>query len=226
VSERHDDLPIDPLWGKLYPLGLKKGDRRKAEIVEAVVLQTAENGIESLSFETIGQRTQMTKSQVLYHVGSRDDMICKSFEYILYHAQQNVVEQLTRSKPGLERLLAYIRGHFEWVLQKPEQLKFYIQALGYATHHLPMREIGDKARDGGRERIQGILQDSDLKIGPQKIKLWAQLFHDQLTGNLIHLISSNGISSSRVIEADRDALMLSIRYAWRTMTDRRQSDSR
>ncbi len=217
MSPRPRKLKIDPLWGQIIPSGLLKGDVRKAEIVEAVVRLVASHGIDGISFEILANATGMTKSQVKYHLESKEEMLFRSYQYVLHHAQTIVVQEMSSSQPGLSRLTTYVRGNFSWLMQKPDQLRFMLQIYGAATHSAGLRKLVMASRKAAQQRIEGMIREA-LPGADIAVIGWSQTFHDMITGALVDLVCSYGVPPKAVVESRLELLLKHLETLWKLIS--------
>ena len=204
---------LDPALTRMFSIGLRKGDRRKAEIVEAIVRIVTKEGFESLSFDRIGKETGMTKSHVVYHFPSKDEMIRMGYQFILASGQVIVVEELTKANEGRDRLLAYIRGHFEWLLARPEQVQFLMLIYTRCRLSKELREMNAEARTAARERISAMIPKS-AKLKPRDRDRWAKHIHDHLTGALLDLVIWHGTPTKKQVEEKTREVLRTVASVW------------
>jgi len=200
----------------MFPAGISKGDRRKAEIIESIVDIVSREGFEGLSFDRIGQSTGMAKSHVVYHFKSKPEMIRIAFQYTLNSAQQLVLKELEGSAPGLDRLLSHMHAHFTWLMERPSQVQYLLMVYGRCSYDKDLRELNQKARLLARERIEAILEEG-IKLTPKRRKHTGILIHDLLTGAMLDLICLYGSPSKSQIIEKRDELVQSVKSLWRCL---------
>ena len=112
---------LDPKLMLLFRSGFQKGEIRKARIIQSAIEIFSQEGLEGLSFERLGNKAGIAKSHVVYYFKDKDKIFKKSIEYITTNAQSVVVARLSESRPGLDRLVHYIRANFEWAEKFPDQ---------------------------------------------------------------------------------------------------------
>ena len=86
--------------------GTRKGEQTRAAIVEAALELAARNGLEGLTIGSLAERTQMSKSGVFAHFGSREDLqiaVLKAYERRFV---DEVLVPGLKEKRGLPRLRA------------------------------------------------------------------------------------------------------------------------
>ena len=92
--------------------GLPKGQQTRAAILEAALGLASHVGLEGLSIGALAEVTQMSKSGVFAHFGSREELQLSVVRVYLGRFEEEVVFPAVREPRGLPRL----RGLFErWV---------------------------------------------------------------------------------------------------------------
>ena len=101
---RFDDTPRDAAVGNALPRPLMKGRQTRAAILEAALALAAQMGLEGLSIGALAEVTQMSKSGVFAHFGSREELQISVVRE--YHAnfESEIFEPAMRLPRGLPRL--------------------------------------------------------------------------------------------------------------------------
>src|SRR5277367_6049689 len=97
------------------------GEQRRAQIVEAAVGVIADAGLPALSLSAIEKRAGMSRGQLTYYFGTKEDILLAVFDHML-HLMREKAEGESRSGPatcmsshGWERL----RGFLTWFILDP-----------------------------------------------------------------------------------------------------------
>ena len=84
--------------------GGSKGAQTKAAIVQAALKLAQQVGLEGLSIGALGEATQMSKSGVFAHFGSREDLQIAVLRGYFERFEQAVFQPALHCPPGLPRL--------------------------------------------------------------------------------------------------------------------------
>lgn len=95
------ELPLKPA-----ARGLQKGQQTKAAIVEAALGVATQVGLEGLSIGALAEATQMSKSGVFAHFGSREELQISVIREYHHRFEQEVFYPAMKQPRGLPRLRA------------------------------------------------------------------------------------------------------------------------
>jgi AcrR family transcriptional regulator len=100
------EFPLKPRRASRDGQALQKGQQTKAAIVDAALGLATQIGLEGLSIGALAEVTQMSKSGVFAHFGSREELQISVIRE--YHArfEEEVFYPATRAERGLPRLRA------------------------------------------------------------------------------------------------------------------------
>jgi len=106
VTVRTDLLPDAACAPRLAPKSLHKGQQTRAAILEAALGLASHMGLEGLSIGALAEVTQMSKSGVFAHFGSREELQISVIRE--YHArfEEEVFFPAMREERGVPRLRA------------------------------------------------------------------------------------------------------------------------
>ncbi len=109
----------ETLYRKILDLRTTKGDRKRRELLESLVVAIAEDGWENVSFETLGKRTGMRKGHVAYYFTSRSEMLQTAVKYVIAVGQSITIERLQAAETPEKKLKAWVESSFEWIERHP-----------------------------------------------------------------------------------------------------------
>jgi AcrR family transcriptional regulator len=130
------------------------GQQRRAQIVEAAVGVIADAGLPALSLSAIEQRAGMSRGQLTYYFGTKEDILLAVFDHMLRLLRERA-EGESHNRPetcigghGWERL----RGFLNWfILDPPTDPDFH------ALQHTFLSQIGH--RDDFRQRLADVYEE-------------------------------------------------------------------
>src|SRR5215207_3409309 len=106
------ELPTRRPKGSRDGRALQKGQQTKAAIVDAALGLATQIGLEGLSIGTLAEVTQMSKSGVFAHFGSREELQISVVREYHQGFEEEVFLPAIREPRGLPRLRALFTG---WV---------------------------------------------------------------------------------------------------------------
>lgn len=181
---------MDPLLVQMFSTGLRKGDRKKAEIIQAAIHLIARDGLEGFSFDKLGQELKIAKSHVVYHFKSKDEILIRCIEYVTGTGQQIVVERLLKAPKGVERVHAWVYGNFEWIKKLPDHATVFLLLFVKAMREKLFNDLHHKVREASRQRVAAILTESGLEFEDgEDLERYAQIILDLLTGSALEVLS-------------------------------------
>jgi AcrR family transcriptional regulator len=90
------------------------GTARRAQIIDCAIEVIAESGYAQASLRKIADRVGIAMSAVLYHFGSRDNLIDAVIEQMYRTALAVVVPAMSAEKTATGKINAYIRASLEY----------------------------------------------------------------------------------------------------------------
>lgn len=125
------------------PTGQKEltftGAARRAQIVAAAIDTIAEVGYGQASLARIAQRAGISKGVIVYHFGSKDDVVKEVVAEVLAKARDYMVPRIGAASGGREKLRAYIESNIGFMAE-------------HRSHMIAIVEIARGARDPAGKR--------------------------------------------------------------------------
>jgi AcrR family transcriptional regulator len=179
-------LSSNPIFFQLFESKPSKGDLKKFQLIEAAIEFISEEGVHRVTFEAIGSKLGMSRSNVLYHFPELVDLIEGAVRYITATAQLVTIERVRDAKDWRGQVAGYIDGAFDWLDLHPEQGSILMLFFHLCTYRKSFRDMQAKVRETGAQRIASILAPH-VKSGadPAEIGLAIQAL---VTGRLLDLI--------------------------------------
>jgi len=116
-------------------MGLSAGERKRQQILDAVLQTIAKEGIDAVTHRRVGQEAGISHGVASYHFPTREELIYKSFEYYL-GTVEDYLDQVGW-KPGQKmtkrRLLSILTGVVEEDLAEKVTTKVEQELILYAT---------------------------------------------------------------------------------------------
>lgn len=176
---------------------LRKGDRKKKEIIEAAIDCLASEGIENTTFEAIAQRIDTRRAHVAYHYKDKNMIFEAAVNYILAtyaHTLQSYLELAEeKNKDPLEY---YIRGAFDWAKSNPSHVSVFLLFYYLSTFQRHYLELNSRIRRDGKERILYLLTvKMDLEMNKTELKNLSNIIQSILSAKMVELFTTNYLTN-------------------------------
>lgn len=158
---------------QLFEFRLSKGDQKKMEIVQATIDCLAELGIEKSSFEAIAKKIGTRRSHITYYYKDKDEIYFDIYKFIAGTYQEYSIKHLENAKNSKDKLARFLDAYFDWAHNEQKQLNAMFLLYYFCYHKPEFREINQKIREGGVQRISFILREQ-FELSPKKSVLLAK----------------------------------------------------
>jgi AcrR family transcriptional regulator len=178
---------LSPTLFKVIRFELRKGDKRKLEILDSAIECLATRGIEHTTFEEIGRRIGIRKSHVAYHFPNMGDLIETAMRYVIITMQNSIVERVKRAQNWREAIEAQARGTMEWAKEFPGHAQVYILFCYQGSYTIRLRTTNREFREVGIARLTGILEPlaAESRVGPEVLHRVARRAQDLVFGAIL-----------------------------------------
>jgi AcrR family transcriptional regulator len=141
---------------------MRKGDRRKLEIIQAALRSVAKRGIHGTTYEAIASEMKIGRSRVSYHFPSFEAIIDTMMRYVTETAQAVTRDRIDAAESPRAKVEAYVRAFFEWTKRFPDQASALILFHHLSVYSASYRALHTTMRAAGLERITGLLRAAGL----------------------------------------------------------------
>lgn len=152
--ERH----ADQIWQSVLSQGMSVADRKKHRIIDATIQLIAEDGIEAVTFENIGQILKTTKANIKYHFGNKDDLIFTAARLVVANAQAMTAAAVERVSTPEDKLMAIIEAAFDWYQRFPKHVRVWALFIYYSHIRADYAKFFHEVRTVGQSRMQLLLR--------------------------------------------------------------------
>jgi AcrR family transcriptional regulator len=186
-------LALDPILAETFAPQMRKGDRKKHEILAVAVGQIARFGLTPATFEQIATELGTRRSHVAYYFATREDLFLAVMQYILAAAQRATVELIQAETTDEGRLRALVRGAFRWAKGAPDQARVFLLFHFFAATDPRFGDprlalLSEKFREAAQVRIATILGEWSGSPAREAAPL-AQAMHAEILGQLFEALS-------------------------------------
>ncbi|MBI3295829.1 MAG: TetR/AcrR family transcriptional regulator [Deltaproteobacteria bacterium] len=150
------------LYHQIFDIKPGRGEARKVKIVEAFIDLVASDGIDHISFETLGKRVKMNRTHVAYYFANRDELIRTAVRYAVAVGQHITIGHTQAATGWREKLECVVEGPFHWMERHPKHAS--VMGLFYylCSCDPSYRELQNSIRSMGEARILSCLKGSGL----------------------------------------------------------------
>lgn len=185
---------IDLLFRQAVAAAPSKTEKRRALILQTVVNLLATEGVDSLTFESVGKAANMARSHVVYYYANREELVVAAIRFAALSAAHIIEAEIERGrntgKSWKGALRGYIEGNFEWIRRYPLHANVYTLLYYLASLHPTYRSLHTEIRQAGTERIIGLLELGPPR-GKKTTRVLAKAIQGLITGNLIDVMTTN-----------------------------------
>jgi AcrR family transcriptional regulator len=209
----------DDIFELVLPRSKSKSDEKKRRILEAAIEILADQGIETITFEAVGDKLKTTKANIRYHFQSKDDLIFMAIKFMAFTAQHITAHLVEEAQTAQEKLNAVILGAYRHLKSNPTHVRAFMMYFYYASLFSNYSEFFTQSRLTGQLRLIQILQDLPRKKGPCSAKVLGALseqIQNLITGQILGVVLLDGsftISSLQTQNMIR-AILLSEGIDW------------
>ncbi len=184
-----NELP-HPLYAQFFNFRPRKGDIRRARIIESAITCLSTLGVEATSFEAIGKQTGMLRAHVAYYYKDRRDIVRDAIKFCVATVQSITVEHVSAATTDKERLVAFIEATFEWAEKFPKHLNLILLMYYYASYDPTYRKLHTEIRELGAQRIGAIVKPLVSEKRSVDYRIVAKRIQYLITGNLVEYAST------------------------------------
>ncbi len=112
----------------------KPKDVRIAEIIDAAVVEFAENGFERTSMESIARRANLSKGGVYHHFKSKDEILLAANAKVAEPARY-ILNEIADIKSPAEKLKTYISRYLTYWAKHSKELVFTYLTISKSLTH-------------------------------------------------------------------------------------------
>lgn len=170
------------------------GGDKKLRILEATISIMASEGIEKVTFESVGFKLGTTKANIRYHFKNKDDLIFMSIKLMVMTAQQITKELVETSITASERVDAIINGAYQHLKDYPDHVRVFMMYFYYSSFQAEYSQYFINNRLIGQDRLKLILADLPSKNKRSKdvnLNFVADEIQNLITGQIIGMVLLN-----------------------------------
>ena len=162
---------------------------RRRQIVDCAIDTIAELGYHQASVRKIADRLGLAMSNVLYHFGSKDDLVAAIVSDLYRSVIAGMLPSVRAETSASGRLAAHIRAHIGYIADRP-------------SHQVALMEIGSnyRSRSGGR------IADISIDLEPDELAELAELQLETIIREGVESGEFRSLSTASTAMAVRSAI--------------------
>ncbi len=96
----------------------RKGERKRQQIVEAAAQLASHRGLKAASLSRIAERVGLTKSGLVAHFPSKEDLTLAVIDHAAVVFGREVLQGIDHTRPAIERLLTMLDRYRRYVVEE------------------------------------------------------------------------------------------------------------
>ncbi|GAB3616430.1 hypothetical protein GCM10027416_09870 [Okibacterium endophyticum] len=102
---------------------------RRAQILDATIAVIAEQGAARLSLQSVADTVGITKGAVVYHVGTKQQLVRETYEYVLGGYIGHIASQVEAASDPTAAVVAYLQAQTGWLRDHRDHARLIVEAL-------------------------------------------------------------------------------------------------
>jgi TetR/AcrR family transcriptional regulator len=148
---------------------------RREELLEAAIQIVAQHGWASFTVQRVADRVGITKAAVIYHVGTRDELVRLAYARVLGAFQASVEAEVDAATDPADTVERVLRSQLRYFREHPEHARFIVEAL---------TGDGELTRDATSPERREVLADLIVKARGDDDRQGARVLAVLLNGGL------------------------------------------
>jgi TetR/AcrR family transcriptional repressor of bet genes len=141
---------------------------RRMQILKAAYELAARKGVDALTVRLVARRAKLSPGLVLFHFGTKDQLIIALLDYMLEtNSVLHVTEDITRIPVPLDRLLALLRREMNRLASEPRLIRLFFDFWAKGFSHALVRTKMQAELDRYREAFRPIAHEV-LRAEPER----------------------------------------------------------
>jgi len=182
---------LQALYAEFLDFRPSKGDQRRIQIIDSAIACIAHDGIERLTFESIGKRIGMKKAHVAYYYKNQEDIIESAIKFVVATVQHTTIERIKNTKKADSQVLSFCQGTFDWLRRFPQYPPVILLMYYNSSYHPFYKRLHSEIRSAGADRIKAALAHDFPKSNSRTLYRGAKLVQAILTGHILDFATTD-----------------------------------
>lgn len=149
------------IYAELFSEEMTKGDRTKANILEACIEVVTRKGYSDTRFQDIAAECGHTRTLVNHYFPTKKELFLTLAKYIRLNYQNYVLSALSQSEPT-QVLDNYVQSALDWIVENPKESKIWLLFFHLATFDEDFNKLNTDLVKIGHERICSMLEQKQI----------------------------------------------------------------
>lgn len=119
---------------------------RRAEITQTTIELIGEGGWSVCTLQAVAERMGVTKAAVLYHVGTKSELVRQAYAFVIEDFAGFVHERMLRAEDAADAVIRFADAHLEYMQANRSHARVIVEAL----HHDDATGLDDAPEDARR----------------------------------------------------------------------------
>lgn len=193
---------IDPLYRKMLPLRITKGEVRKDEIIRAAVECLVEGGYEHFNYNTIGLKAGLARSHIAHYFPDKREILYLVVHGIYRELQQLVIEKITEASTADAQIKGVIDATVEGIARERGWALVILLFTHVCAQDEKYRKLYTEIRKVGAKRIDRILQGKEClsELTPRLRYNVARGVQSIILGGVVENLTTDWLSGPGLIK--------------------------
>ncbi len=187
---------------------LRKGDKKKLEIVFAAIECISTIGYENITYEALAKKLDTRRAHIAYYFKNKEDIFKACIQFINHTKKEILDEHLAEVNPSHssnDYILKYVESPFIWGEKYPNYLSTMVLFYYLCTFNKKYFEVNTQIKESGQRKIISILKEKlDYKSSDSEIIFFAKNIQSLISGAMIDAIASGNISLAEAREQTKN----------------------
>ena len=187
---------------------LRKGDKKKLEIVNAAIECISTIGYENITYEALAQKLDTRRAHIAYYFKNKEDIFKACIQFINHTYKEILDEHLAQVNTSLnsnEHIMKYAESPFIWGEKYPDYLSTMVLFYYLCTFNKDYFEVNTQIKESGQKRIVSLLKNKlNCKSPDSEINFFAKNMQSLISGAMIDAIASGHISLAEAREQTKN----------------------
>jgi len=179
----------DDIHSRLFSYKPGRGDTTRLKIVEAAISCMANEGLEDITFDLLGEKVGIGKANVRYHFANKKDVFLAAIKLIVMTAQDITIALVKKASTPHAQIGAVIDGAFAWLQAFPAHGKVWLLFMHLATRNSEYLKLHHEARHAGASRLAALLRNLNPELSEKAALGLGRDIQKIITSEILELIT-------------------------------------
>lgn len=150
------------IYAELFSEEMTKGDKTRANILEACIEVVTRRGYSDTRFQDIAAECGHTRTLVNHYFPTKKELFITLAKYIRLNYQSYVLSKINELEDESKTLETYIDSALNWVIDFPKESKVWLLIFHLSTFDEEFKGLNTELVKMGHQRICSLLEQSQI----------------------------------------------------------------